>query len=312
MVVLHAPADKKNISTVLMLLQFAIFGFSFVAMEKLIDCGCRSLLIIGVRFLLGAAVLALAGLFLPKHSVFAFRPDRISVLYGLGAGLMLFVAHGFQTYASEYTSAANNALFTGLNVVFVAVLTMILRRRPDLKVIVCTLMSIVGVALVAGFSFRGFTPNFGDGLAVLSGLSFGLNYMLLEKLLSRKGINLCVFTVFQMLVPSALGFAGSALFERGGYAQIDLGGALIWFLFMGVVASAATYLIQAFAQSHISATTISVLSCTEPVFAAVFSIMLGYDTFSLRLALGFVLIISATLIISLVPSKHRASDTVKS
>lgn len=287
-----------------MLLQFAIFGFSFVAMEKLIDCGCRSLLIVGVRFLLGSAALTLAGLFLPKDNAFAFRPNKIGVLYGLGAGLMLFVAHGFQTYASEYTSAANNALFTGLNVVFVAALTMILHRKPDLKVIVCSLLSIVGVALVAGFSFRGFTPNFGDGLAILSGLSFGLNYMLLEKLLSRKDVNLCVFTVFQMLVPSLLGFAGSALFEREAYAQISLRGALPWFLFMGVVASAATYLIQAFAQSHLKATTISVLSCTEPVFAAVFSIWMGYDSLSLRLALGFVLIISATLIVCLVPVRR--------
>ncbi len=299
--------DKKKLSTALMLLQFAIFGFSFVATEKLIDCGCRSLLIIGVRFLLGAGALTLAGLFLPKGSSFRFRPDRHSVLYGLGAGLMLLVAHGFQTYASEYTSAANNALFTGLNVVFVAVLTMLLRRRPDLRVIVCTVMSIVGVALVAGFSFKGFHANSGDALAVLSGLSFGLNYMLLEKLLSRRDVNLCVFTVFQMLVPSLFGFAGSAVFERGGYPGIDFGGALIWLLFMGIVASAVTYLIQAYAQSHISATTISVLSCTEPVFAAVFSILLGYDAFTLRLAAGFVLIITATLIISLAPSKKQSA-----
>lgn len=287
-----------------MLLQFAIFGFSFVAMEKLIDCGCRSLLIIGVRFALGGAALTLAGLFLPKNSVFSFRPNRRSVLYGLIAGGMLFIGHGVQTYASEYTSAANNALFTGLNVVFVAVLTMLIRRKPDLKVIICTALSIVGVALVAGFSFKGFSPNFGDVLAVLSGLSFGLNYMLLEKLLSHKGINLCVFTVFQMLVPAVLGFAGSALFERGGYAGISLREAVLWLLYMGVAASGITYLIQAFAQSHLTATTISVLSCTEPVFAAIFSIIIGYDTFSFRLASGFVLIISAALIICLVPSKR--------
>ena len=298
-------SDKKNISTVLMLLQFAIFGFSFVAMEKLIDCGCRSLLIIGVRFALGGAALALAGLCLPKTSVFAFCPNKLSVQYGLIAGLMLFVGHGVQTYASEYTSAANNALFTGLNVVFVALLTMLLRRKPDAKVIVCTVMSIVGVALVAGFSFRGFSPNFGDILAVLSGLAFGLNYMLLEKLLSHKGLNLCVFTVFQMLVPALLGFMGSALFERGGYGGIDLSQAAPWFLYMGVAASGITYLIQAFAQSHLTATTVSVLSCTEPVFAAVFSILLGYDTFSLRLAAGFVLILSATLIICLAPGRGR-------
>ena len=288
-----------------MLLQFAIFGFSFVAMEKLIDCGSRSLLIIGVRFALGGAALTLTGLCLPKSSVFSFRPNKISVLYGLIAGGMLFVGHGVQTYASEYTSAANNALFTGLNVVFVAVLTMLIRRKPDLKVIVCTLLSIVGVALVAGFSFRGFTPNFGDILALLSGLSFGLNYMLLEKLLAHKGINLCVFTTFQMLVPAVLGFAGSALFERGGYGGIALREALPWFLYMGVAASGITYLIQAFAQSHLTATTVSVLSCTEPVFAAVFSILLGYDAFSFRLAAGFVLIIAATLIVCLAPSKRR-------
>jgi hypothetical protein len=36
--------------------------------------------------------------------------------------------------------------------------------------------------------------------------------------------------------------------------------------------------------------------------------MLGYDVFSLRLAAGFVLIIAATLIICLVPSKRRRNE----
>lgn len=298
--------DKKNLSILLMLLQFAIFGFSFVAMEKLVDLGCRPLFVIGSRFLLGSVFLVLVGLILPKNSGFAFRPNKQSVTSGMLAGGMLFVGQFFQTYACEYTSAANNALFTGLNVVFVAALTMLIKRRPDLKVILCTLMSIVGVALVAGFSFRGFHANFGDGLAILSGLSFGLNYMLLERLLAKDGINFCVFTTFQLALPCVLGFAGSAVFERSFWPEMDLRSALVWLLYIGVMSSAVTYLIQAFAQSHISATTVSVLSCTEPVFAAIFSIMLGYDEFSLRLTFGFILIIAAALIVSIVPSRKKA------
>ncbi|MBQ6020649.1 MAG: EamA family transporter, partial [Clostridia bacterium] len=111
--------------------------------------------------------------------------------------------------------------------------------------------------------------------------------------------------VFQLALPSALGFLGAAVFERERFASADLRASILWLLYVGVMSSAITYLIQAFAQSHLKATTISVLSCTEPVFAAVFSIWLGYDSLSLRLTLGFMLIISATLIICLVPVRKK-------
>lgn len=285
---------KKSISYVLlMVIQCVIFGFSFIIIKKLIDYNCPTFFILGIRFFVGTLFLLIVSILYPKKKLLL---DKKSVTFGIICGGVMFIAFSLQTYGAIYTSPANNALFTGLYVVFVAIISMLQRRKLSFMVLLCSLISLVGAASVSGFTINELAFNNGDVISIMCGLGFAIHFVLLERYTSK--VDLLVFTMVQLGTVSVMSSAVSFLYETNKYVQIVWKESLFWLIFLGIVSTAFTYLIQTYVQTRISANVVSSISCLESVFAVSFSLLLGYAQYSNRFVIGFILIFIAMILVT--------------
>ena len=73
---------------------------------------------------------------------------------------------------------------------------------------------------------------------------------------------------------------------------------------MALVAGAAAMLGQTWAQAHLPPTRTAIIMSMEPVFAALFAVLLGGESATARMLLGGALVLAAMLIVELVPRRH--------
>ena len=86
-------------------------------------------------------------------------------------------------------------------------------------------------------------------------------------------------------------------------SRID-GEIFIGLLYLGVVASAGMFFLQAFAQRHVSAEKAAVIYAMEPVFAALFSWLWLTELLTMRAALGAAIVVFAVVLSELKPASY--------
>jgi drug/metabolite transporter (DMT)-like permease len=70
-------------------------------------------------------------------------------------------------------------------------------------------------------------------------------------------------------------------------------------LFTAVICTAVAFVVQTWSQAHMSATKVAVILTMEVVFAALFAILFGGETLSLRALFGGVFVLIAMFMIVL-------------
>lgn len=294
---LNFKKSNKLIPIFLLLTQCMIFGFSFIILQKIISYGCPTFLIISTRFFIGSISLFLFSIAAPKNHILYFNLSKLEIKHGVICGIVMLIAFSLQTYGAVYTSSANNALFTGLNVIFVPIIMLIYYKKYNWKLLIYSLICIIGVGFVSNFSFTNLHINYGDAFSIICGFAFAVHFILLEKF--TPNVNLSSFTFIQLLTVSILSGLISLFSEKKFYIEINWNNAFILLLFIGVISTAITYLIQSYVQIHLSANTVSIISCSESIFAVIFSLALGYENISKNLIVGFLFIIIAMLLVSI-------------
>ena len=294
--------SKRSLYVFLLVTQCAIFGFSFVVVKKLLDYGCPTFLLMSIRFFIGTLSLIIVGLLFGKKiggkgSPLSFRKKEM--LYGTIAGIALFLSFGLQTFGANYTTPAKNGLLTGVFVVFVPLLSMLLKRKFHIKPIALAVAAFVGAVIVSGITASDLSINVGDMLSILCGFVFAVHFLLLEKYAPDPEIDTIRFTEVQLFVVAILSVIFSLGLENRNYTDFQWGNTIGWFLFIGIISTAVTYLIQTVVQAKLSANTCSVISCSESVFAVSISLVLGYEIFSIRLLIGAIFIVTSMVIASI-------------
>jgi drug/metabolite transporter (DMT)-like permease len=134
-------------------------------------------------------------------------------------------------------------------------------------------------------------------------------------------LTLCCAVCFAAHIVTVGHYAGVVAFE--GLAIIQVGTAALlclasfwWFeppfirwspglvgatLFGGLVATAAAFTVQAWAQQYTTSTRTAVIYALEPVFAWITSFVVMGETLSVRMACGAVLILAGILLVELKP-----------
>ena len=74
-------------------------------------------------------------------------------------------------------------------------------------------------------------------------------------------------------------------------------------LYMALVAGAGGLAAQTWAQSQISPTRTAIIMSTEPVFAALFAVLLGGEELTARMLLGGALVLTAMLVVEIGPRR---------
>ena len=103
-------------------------------------------------------------------------------------------------------------------------------------------------------------------------------------------------TIVQLATCALL--TGIISFAQGYDAPVDLSGWLV-VLYTAVICTAVAFVVQTWSQAHMSATKVAVILTMEVVFAALFAVIFGGESISIRALLGGVLVVAAMFMIVL-------------
>ncbi len=159
-----------NGATILMAALVIARGTSFMFSKLLLtDMGPLSLL--GIRFLL-AFIIIFAIFFRYIKKAVKKDPNVIRISVILGA--INFLCMASELIGLQYTTSSTCAFIENSAIVIVPVMeAFLLRRAPSWQIIVCSVLTMVGIALITvGSGFDGF--GLGEFLCVIAALTFAI------------------------------------------------------------------------------------------------------------------------------------------
>jgi drug/metabolite transporter (DMT)-like permease len=268
-----------------LLLVSAAWGLAFVVMKDAIEKQSVN------SFLFSRFLVAVIAMVLLKPSVLK-TINREILKKGFIAGLFLASGYILQTFGLALTGAAIAGFITGLYVVATPVLAAVLLKvRITPFTWSCVALATLGLALL---SLKGWNLGLGEFLVFLCAIAFAAHIIALSKW--SNGLDVYAMTIVQLATCALL--TGAISFAQGYEAPVDLSGWLV-VLYTAVVCTAVAFVVQTWSQAHMSATKVAVILTMEVVFAAVFAVIFGGESISLRALLGGVLVVAAMFMIVL-------------
>lgn len=281
---------NKKTMTGALLLAAVIWGSGTVFMQVCIDGGIETGLQMFFRFWIGT--LCLGALVHKKLR----QISRRLLLCGLLCGTLLFFSFFILTFGLEFTTPANSAFLSASSVMLVPFISWVLLKiRPERKVFIGCFLCLLGVAVLSLQLDGGIHFTVGDGLTLLSAVFFSLYTCTVAKI--SAGLDAPLFTFVQLLITAVwstitLPISG-ADFSVIGQNRLSLGAVI----FLGLFNTGLCYLIQMVAQKSLPPTRVSLILSSESLFGAVFSVLAGYDPFSIRLVVGGCIMMFSILLV---------------
>lgn len=278
-------ALKMRLAPWALLLVSASWGLAFVVMKDAIERQSVN------SFLFTRFLVAVIAMFLLKPTVIQVI-NREILRKGFIAGLFLAAGYILQTLGLALTGAAVTGFITGLYVVATPVIAaLVLRVRITAFTWGCVLLATVGLALL---SLKGWNLGYGEFLVFLCAIAFAAHIIALSKW--SNGLDVYAMTIVQ-LATCALATGVISLIQ-GYEAPADCNG---WYvvLFTAIICTAVAFVVQTWSQAHMSATKVAVILTMEVVFAALFAVIFGGESLSLRTLFGGVLVFAAMFMIVL-------------
>ena len=259
------------------------WGWSFVIMKDAIERQSVN------NFLFTRFAVATVVMLLIRPQVIKLI-DRDLLLRAGSAGVFLGTGYVFQTLGLERTGVAITGFITGLYIVLTPFFAaLILQLRVTAFTWSCIAMGTIGLGFL---SIRGWSVGLGELLTFISAIFFALHIIALSKW--SPGRDTYAMTVVQLGMCSVV--AGIASIP-GGYApppDADVWGVVI---FTAVFATVIAFIVQTWAQAHMSPIKVAVILTMEVVFAALFAIIFGGESLTLQSSIGGVLVVTAMYLI---------------
>lgn len=278
-----------------------VWGLTFpVVKMALVDAGPLSF---------NAVRLSAAGLLLAV----VFRPSRRApaAAWGVGAllGLLLATGYALQTAGLERISPSVSAFLTSLSVVLVPLLLAAgWRRRLPLPAWIGALLALLGLYLLVAAPATGTAAmHAGTGLGELMtlgcALAFALHIVTLGEWAPRLG--------FRDLAALQILFAGLFTWLALPWVEVPhwhlSPRLLVALAITAVLATAAAFTVQSWAQQFTPATHTAVVFAFEPVFAWLASTLGWHEHLQLRQLGGAALIVAAMLVVEHRPRRPAPS-----
>lgn len=267
-----------------------VWGTTFPAMKQL-TADLSALHIIWLRF--GMAAVVLLPLWLGMR--------RAELRWGLGLGVLNFVAFWLQIEGLSQTSSNRNAFVTGLNVLIVPLIAWLaLRRRMGWNIWAACALAVAGMCLMF---FEDAPWNWGDTLTLCSAVVYAIYILTMEaaalrnqaaplrapRMAAALAASMWACTTLMLLIQpqgiAQLYAQASALSNSGWVAMV----------YLGLIASAMVVVFQAWGQQHVDAMRSAIVFGLEPVFAALTAWWLIDERMGLTALCGAALMVVALI-----------------
>jgi drug/metabolite transporter (DMT)-like permease len=300
--------SPSTIAHLLLLAVVLVWGATFVLIKSALQ-DASPLLFNLLRMSLAAVALA----FINRRHLRAVT--RHGLRAGAIVGVFLAAGYQFQTSGLARTTAAKSAFITGMVVVFVPLLTMVPVLRPA-SAPVPGAASLAGALLAFGGLVLLTTPSAtrwgnvfrsigtGDLLTLLCAIAFAGHLLALAHTSTKIPIPQLAtlqisFAALLMLV--TLPLEGTVYLNATPRLIVAL-------LVTALLATAAAFTIQSWAQQHLPPTHTALLLTLEPVFAWLTSFLFLGERLNARSLTGALLIFAGILLIELIPRPHPISE----
>jgi drug/metabolite transporter (DMT)-like permease len=257
-------SQGRALPTAALIAVTAVWGVTFVQVQDALEL-YPLFAFLAVRFAISTAVLA----------PFAWGPVRAlppaGWAAGIGVGVLLAGAYGFQTAGLELTTVSSTGFITGLYVVFTPFIALALfRTRVPRAVWVGVGCAVVGLLLLNGAPGGSVA---GNALVLASAFVAAVQIAAMERFAPRYDARALTLL---MMATSFVGFALIAV----ALGQVEVPrGATVWgaLLVTGVFAGALGYLVATWVQARTTAARAALLFTLEAPFAALFGVLLANE-----------------------------------
>lgn len=278
-----------------MLLVTVIWGGGFVATKLSLDFGVT----VGITNMVRGGIFTLLVLVFFHRQIFAMKLSEFKI--GLLAGTANMAGFLLQTIGTQYTTLSNSAFLTTTNVVMIPFMAWVLmKKKPQPKNFAAVAVCMLGTAVLAGVFESGLSFNIGDIYTLACSFAFGLSIVFLAM---QKSESHFAAGAFMMGLTHFIGGAMYFVFAEGAHLPaLDWKIAILPVLYLGVCSSFVAQSLQVAAQKYVNPSTASLVLMFESVFGSIFSIMFGFEKFTLNLLIGGSLIV-VSLVVSEVDFK---------
>jgi len=232
--------------------------------------------------------------------------DRRALAAGAIVGFCLALGYQFQTAGLRLTTPSKSAFITGLVVVLVPLLLVVPRLRPPgshpprWNAYAGALLAFIGILLLTTpphgrFDFS--SIDWGDLLTLGCALGFSFHMLALARFSPK--IRFEQLAVLQVSFAAVFMAVSLPLFERP-YIHWSAR-VIVALLIAAVLATAAAFTIQSWAQQFLPATHTAIIFTLEPVFAWITSFLFLGERLNMRSSMGAILILAGIGVTELLP-----------
>ena len=293
------PATRRTtlLATAALLGVTAVWGSTFFLIHDLLT-RVPTLDFLAVRFAIASVTLvALAPRALGRLTAESRRQAAVlGCLYG--------VAQILQTAGLARTPASVSGFITGMYVVATPIFAaLILRSRIGRSTWVAVLLAMAGLGVL---TLSGFSIGYGEGLIFVAAMIYALHIVGLGAW-SEPGQALGM-SIVQLMVITVICLVCTA---PNGMVLPDRLGDWLSVVYMAVVAGAAAMIGQTWAQAHLPPARAAIIMSMEPVFAALFAVLFGGESATIRMLVGGVMVLAAMLIVELAPRRRVEAEVTR-
>jgi drug/metabolite transporter (DMT)-like permease len=216
-------------------------------------------------------------------------------------GLLYGFAQILQTAGLAHTPASVSGFITGMYVIFTPLLAApLLRQRIGAATWGAVALATTGLGVL---TLSGFSIGYGEALTLVAALLYALHIVGLGSWSTASDaigltiVQLAVITVVCLVVTAPDGVVLPA--TGPDWASL---------VYMAVFAAGLALAGQTWAQAHLPPTRSAIIMSMEPVFAALFAVLLGGEDATLRMLLGGSMVLTAMLVVELVPRRKIEAE----
>jgi drug/metabolite transporter (DMT)-like permease len=267
-----------------LLLVALVWGTTYVASKDVVS-SVPVMQFLFIRFLLTTILM------LPLTFSAVRKADRSTWITGIVFGLFLFAIFTLETYGVANTSAANAGFIISLFAVIVPLIqSVVYRKRPKLTLLGAVILSVLGTALL---TLHGYHINIGDFLVLGAAFCRAVQMTFTKKLTDGKEMDSGALTTIQLGVV-AIGAGFVTMFQHPSYTHLTLS---FWLItgYLAVFATMFAFFVQLTMIRRTSPSRVAVLMSSEPIFAALASVLILGESLSLIAMVGGACIVSGML-----------------
>lgn len=292
---------KKSLGILGMALLFGAaiaWGTSFLVLKNTIE-GLPTLYVLGLRFFFSAAIISLICI---KKTI---KIKKGTALRGAAIGFIVFCAYLTQTYGLRYTTPGQNAFITALYCVMTPFFVwFIYKIKPKSYNVAAAVMCVVGIGLVAlsGSEENSSAVVLGNSLTFASAIFYALQVVFIDRF--AKSEDPLQLLIGELFVIGVLFLILSAAIEIPVYGISSFAinkSQLFNIVYLTLVCTLFAQFAQIVGQKLTTASQSAIILSLEGVFGTLFSVLMGAESLTLTMGLGFAAIFAATLVSELKP-----------